>query len=109
MIKLTERAATEVKEIIGAQNLPAGTGLRVSVAGGGCSGFSYNLSFDAARNDGDEVTPVAGGVEVVCDKKSYVYLDGVEIDFTDGLNGRGFTFSNPNASTTCGCGTSFGV
>jgi len=109
MINLTERAKTEVKEIISSQNLPAGTGLRVAVAGGGCSGFSYNLSFDAARNDGDEVATLEGGVEVVCDKKSFVYLDQVEIDFADGLNGRGFTFSNPNASTTCGCGTSFGV
>lgn len=108
MIKLTDRATQEVKEIISSQNLPAGTALRVAVAGGGCSGFSYNLSFDAARNDGDEVIDL-GGVEVVCDKKSFVYLDGTEVDFQDGLNGRGFTFGNPNASTTCGCGTSFGV
>ncbi len=109
MIQLTDRAAQEVKEIISAQNLPSGTGLRVAVAGGGCSGFSYNLSFDAERKDGDEVLQLENGVEVVCDKKSFVYLDGTQIDFQDGLNGRGFTFTNPNASTTCGCGTSFGV
>ncbi len=108
MIQLTDRAAKEVAEIIEAQKLPEGTFLRVAVAGGGCSGFSYNLSFDHDLNDEDQ-TLEQDGVRVVCDKKSYVYLDGTQIDFQDGLNGRGFTFSNPNASTTCGCGTSFGV
>lgn len=108
MIILTDRAAKEVAEIIDAQKLPDGTFLRVAVAGGGCSGFSYNLSFDQNMNEGDQAVE-QDGVRVVCDKKSYVYLDGTQIDFQDGLNGRGFTFSNPNATTTCGCGTSFGV
>lgn len=108
MIQLTERAAKEVAELIAGQNLGEGAFLRVGVAGGGCSGFSYNLKFDNVPNDGDQVAE-QHGVKVVCDPKSYVYLDGSEIDFTDGLNGRGFVFRNPNASTTCGCGESFGV
>lgn len=108
MIELTERAAQEVKEIVDAQQLPQETFLRVAVAGGGCSGFSYNLTFDHDLRDEDQVADF-GGVKVVCDRKSFVYLDGTRIDFQDGLNGRGFTFTNPNASTTCGCGTSFGV
>lgn len=109
MIRLTERAAKEVKEIVEAQKLPEGTFLRVAVAGGGCSGFSYKLTFDQTVNEGDEVFEAPEGVRVVCDRKSFVYLDGTEIDFQDGLQGRGFTFRNPNAQTTCGCGTSFGV
>lgn len=108
MIKLTERAAAEVAELIAGQNLGQDAFLRVGVAGGGCSGFSYNLKFDTQKNESDQVME-CHGVKVVCDPKSYVYLDGTEIDFTDGLNGRGFVFRNPNASTTCGCGESFGV
>ncbi len=106
MIKLTERAAQEVQRLIEGQNMPDGTFLRVAVAGGGCSGFSYKLSFDSSRNEGDLVEET-DGVEVVCDPQSHKYLDGTEIHFQDGLNGRGFTFSNPNASGTCGCGESF--
>jgi iron-sulfur cluster assembly protein len=108
MIQLTDKARQEVREIIAAQNMPAGTFLRVGVAGGGCSGFTYNLRFDTQMNDGDQFED-QDGVRVVCDSKSFVYLEGSEVDFTDGLNGRGFVFRNPNASTTCGCGESFGV
>ena len=108
MIKLTERAQKEVRELIAGQNMPAGTFLRLGVAGGGCSGFTYNLRFDTQLNETDQ-SEVQGGVTVVCDPKSFVYLEGSEVDFTDGLNGRGFVFRNPNASTTCGCGESFGV
>jgi iron-sulfur cluster assembly protein len=108
MIQLTEKARQEVREIIAAQNMPEGTFLRVGVAGGGCSGFTYNLKFDTEMNEGDQLE-IQHGVKVVCDSKSFVYLEGSEVDFTDGLNGRGFVFRNPNASTTCGCGESFGV
>jgi len=108
MIQLTEKARSEVREIIAAQNMPEGTFLRVGVAGGGCSGFTYNLRFDTQMNEGDQIE-IQEGVRVVCDSKSFVYLEGSEVDFTDGLNGRGFVFRNPNASTTCGCGESFGV
>lgn len=108
MLKLTDKAAKEVRELISGQNMPAGTFLRVGVAGGGCSGFTYNMRFDTQQNEADLVHEV-DGVKVVIDPKSFVYVDGTEIDFTDGLNGRGFVFRNPNASTTCGCGESFGV
>lgn len=108
MIQLTEKAAKEVDALIKGQNMPDGTFLRVGVSGGGCSGFTYQLRFDDRQNEGDQSLELAG-VKVVCDPKSYVYLDGTTIDFTDGLNGRGFVFKNPNASTTCGCGESFGV
>ena len=108
MLQLTERAAKEVQKIVSEQGMPADTMLRVGVTGGGCSGFSYNLQFDTQTQDGDQVTEISG-VKVVVDSKSFLYLDGTQVDFQDGLNGRGFTFSNPNASSTCGCGTSFGV
>ena len=108
MIVVTERAANEVRALIEGQNMGEDAFLRVGVAGGGCSGFTYNLKFDTQMNEGDQVLE-QHGVKVVCDPKSYVYLDGSEVDFTDGLNGRGFVFKNPNAETTCGCGESFGV
>jgi len=108
MIQLTEKAQNEVRELISSQRMPEGTFLRLGVAGGGCSGFTYNLRFDTQRIETD-IAEVQGGVTVVCDPKSFVYLEGSEVDFTDGLNGRGFVFRNPNASTTCGCGESFGV
>ena len=108
MLQLTERAAKEVQKIVSEGAMPAETMLRVGVTGGGCSGFSYNLQFDTQKTDEDQVTEIHG-VKVVVDPKSFLYLDGTQVDFQDGLNGRGFTFSNPNASSTCGCGTSFGV
>ena len=106
MIQVTERAAEEVKRIIQEQSLPAQTFLRVGVTGGGCSGFSYNLQFDTEKKETDASAEI-GGITVVCDAKSFLYLDGTAIDFQDGLNGRGFTFKNPNATSTCGCGSSF--
>ena len=88
-----------------------GTGasfIRVGVEGGGCSGLSYKLEFDTSSKDGDKVFEDKG-IKIVCDKKSFLYLIGTELDFTDGLNGKGFEFHNPNASRTCGCGESFSV
>ena len=107
-INLTERAATEIKNIIKEQSLPeAETRLRVGVKGGGCSGFSYMLDLtEEPKSDMDEEMEVHG-VKIVVDMKSNLYLDGVEIDFKDEVMGRGFVFKNPNATSTCGCGSSF--
>ena len=108
MIGVTERAAKEVARIISEQKLPEGTALRVGVKGGGCSGFSYTLGFDDSVSEVDQISEVAG-VRVVCDPKSFLYLNGTEIDFEDNLMGRGFKFGNPNAAKSCGCGESFSV
>lgn len=108
MIGITERAVKEVRRIIKEQNLPDVTALRVGVKGGGCSGFSYTLGFDDMIGETDQVEEIEG-VKVVCDPKSFLYLNGTEIDFEDNLMGRGFKFGNPNAAKTCGCGESFTV
>jgi len=108
MISVTERALVEVKRIIEEQSLPDQTALRVGVKGGGCSGFSYTLGFDDKVNETDQIQETEG-VRVVCDPKSFLYLNGTQIDFEDNLMGRGFKFGNPNASKTCGCGESFTV
>ena len=106
-IVLTERAATEVKRIIEEQKLDEGTVLRVGVQGGGCSGFSYALGFDTNVDEAADSTSEQHGVQVVVDRKSSLYLDGTTVDFFDGLEKRGFTFDNPNAVKSCGCGSSF--
>ncbi len=108
MIELTERAVKEVRRIISEQNLPDQTALRVGVKGGGCSGFSYTLGFDDAVGDLDQ-TWEFDGIKIVCDPKSFLYLNGTQLDFEESLMGRGFKFGNPNASKTCGCGESFSV
>src|SRR3989440_6096034 len=107
-IMLTETAAKEIKDIIKQQGLPEEkTKLRVGVKGGGCSGFSYMLDLtEEPKSELDEEME-AHGVKIVIDNKSYLYLDGVEIDFKDEVMGRGFVFKNPNATSTCGCGSSF--
>jgi iron-sulfur cluster assembly protein len=113
-ITLTETAAREVKTIIDQQHESAKNNgdagkplyLRVGVRGGGCSGFGYVLDLTENKNDNDEQWNVHG-IDVICDPKSHLYLDGTTIDFKDELMGRGFVFSNPNATTTCGCGSSF--
>jgi len=105
-VELTERAAQEVKTIISQQNLPENTYLRVGVKGGGCSGFSYSLDLTDSIGENDEVFD-QHGVKVICDPKSYLYLSGVSVDFKDEVMGRGFVFNNPNATHTCGCGSSF--
>ena len=108
-VMLSERASQEVKRIIDEQKLPESTVLRLGVGGGGCSGFEYSLGFDTAVDEkGDHVADFHG-VKVAVDKKSYLYLDGTTVDFYDGLDKRGFVFNNPNATKTCGCGSSFGV
>ena len=134
---ITDTAAREINAIINQQGLdPAKIRLRVGVKGGGCSGFSYILDLTEVQKDTDEcweysyqpsadgntltrlesaaqgggvatMAPGAFTVRVVCDPKSYLYLDGTTIDFKDEIMGRGFVFNNPNATTTCGCGSSF--
>jgi iron-sulfur cluster assembly accessory protein len=106
-ITLTERAATEVQRIIGEQKLEDGTLLRVGVTGGGCSGFSYALGFDKEYDEKADSRSTQHGVDVIVDRKSALYLDGTTVDFYDGLEKRGFTFDNPNAVKSCGCGSSF--
>ena len=108
MIGITERAKQEVRRIINEQDLPQSTVLRVGVKGGGCSGFSYSLGFDDTVQEIDQIFD-SEGVKVVCDPKSFLYLNGTEVDFEESLMGRGFKFGNPNASKTCGCGESFSV
>ncbi len=108
MIGLTERAVKEVRRIITEQSLPEETVLRVGVKGGGCSGFSYSLGFDDTVNATDQITE-SNGFKIVCDPKSFLYLNNTEVDFEESLMGRGFKFGNPNASKTCGCGESFSV
>ena len=106
-ISLTERAAEEVKKIITEQSLGEEVSLRVGVQGGGCSGFQYSLGFDPKPATDADSKFDCHGVTVIVDKKSSLYLDGTTVDFFDGLEKRGFTFENPNATKSCGCGSSF--
>ena len=106
-VMLSERAAQEVKKIMEDQKMPNGQMLRIGVAGGGCSGFQYALGFDDKFDEKIDAKREYHGVTVVVDKKSDLYLDGTTVDFYDGLEKRGFTFDNPNAVKTCGCGSSF--
>ena len=108
MITVSEKAKEKVERLMHDAELDTTYRLRASVAGGGCSGLSYKLDFD------NEVKPMDQefedkGVKVVVDMKSFLYLAGTELNFSDGLNGKGFYFDNPNASRTCGCGESFSV
>jgi iron-sulfur cluster assembly protein len=107
-IILTERAAQEVFAIKEKNNIPATHLLRLGVKGGGCSGLSYVLAFDDVMKEKDMVLE-RHGVKILVDQKSMFYLSGTTLDFSDGLNGRGFVFNNPQAAKTCGCGSSFGV
>ncbi|HOL93618.1 MAG TPA: iron-sulfur cluster insertion protein ErpA [bacterium] len=106
MITLTEKAAAEVKRLIQAQELPEEVGLRVGVRGGGCSGLSYSLNFELEQSEKDRVFH-SNGIKLIVDTKSLLYLSGTTVDYTDGLNGSGFLFNNPNATQSCGCGSSF--
>jgi iron-sulfur cluster assembly protein len=107
-IMLTEKAAAQVAKVKSENNIPAEHGLRLGVKGGGCSGLSYVLGFDEKPSEKDKVFTVRG-VTVFVDPKSLFYLSGTVLDFSDGLNGKGFVFNNPQAAKTCGCGSSFGV
>lgn len=106
-VQLTERAAKQVKKIMAEEGLQENLYLRVAVDGGGCSGLSYKLGLDY-RTDEDKIFE-SFGVEVIVAPKHLMYLEGIEIDYPDGLDARGFTFDNPNAIESCGCGTSFAI
>ena len=106
-VTLTERAAGEVKRIIEEQKFEDEMVLRVGVTGGGCSGFSYALGFDKTYDDKADSKYDCHGVSLDVDRKSALYLDGTTVDFYEGLDKRGFTFENPNAVKSCGCGSSF--
>lgn len=107
MIQLTENAVKQIKRFREDENMPDG-GLRIAVVGGGCSGLSYKLEFQKEPSEKDKVFEQAG-VKIFIDPKSFLYVKGLTLDYSGGLNGTGFTFSNPNASKSCGCGTSFSV
>ena len=105
---LTESAKYQLEKLMTEGECTPNHFLRVSVKGGGCSGLSYDLSFDDKLQEGDNESEDQG-IKLVIDKKSLLYLFGTHLDFSDGLNGKGFQFINPNASRTCGCGESFSL
>ncbi|MBB3697852.1 iron-sulfur cluster assembly accessory protein [Flammeovirga yaeyamensis] len=108
MIEVSDAAAKRIIELREQENRGEDQNVRVSVKGGGCSGLMYDLAFDAEIKDTDDVFEDKG-VKIFVDKKSLLYLVGTTLDFSDGLNGKGFQFVNPNASRTCGCGESFSI
>lgn len=108
MITVSENAKQKAINLMREDNKPEGSFIRVGVEGGGCSGLSYKLEFDNLMKEGDQVFEDKG-IKIVVDKKSFLYLVGTELDYSGGLNGKGFVFNNPNASRTCGCGESFAV
>jgi iron-sulfur cluster assembly protein len=109
MIHVTDSAVQAIRDCIAAEKKHvADAYLRVAVKGGGCSGLTYHLSIDDAAVDSDVVIS-SGDVRIVVDRKSKLFLQGMTLDYTTGLNGKGFVFSNPNAKATCGCGESFAV
>jgi iron-sulfur cluster assembly protein len=108
MITVTPKAKEQIVKLRSTEGHSDLANVRVSVKGGGCSGLMYDLGFDQAINPSDEVFEDQG-IKVLVDKKSMLYLLGTILDFTDGLNGKGFQFINPNASRTCGCGESFSI
>lgn len=107
-ITLTPKAVAQVRRLMQDSGIPATHGLRLGVKGGGCSGLSYVLAFEETPSAKDTVMTVEG-LRVFVDPKSLFYLSGTVLDFSDGLNGKGFVFNNPQAAKTCGCGSSFGV
>ncbi len=107
-ITLTGKAIAQVKKLKAEHDIPEDHGLRLGVKGGGCSGLTYVLAFDEKPKENDTIMQVEG-ITVFVDPKSLLYLSGTVLDFSDGLNGKGFVFNNPQATRTCGCGNSFGV
>jgi iron-sulfur cluster assembly protein len=107
-IVITEKAATQIKKVMEENKIPCNFALRVGVKGGGCSGLTYVLGFDEHTHEGDTIID-SNNIKILVDGKSLFYLSGTKLDFTDGLNGKGFVFNNPNAEKECGCGDSFSV
>jgi len=108
MIKIKQKAVKKLKELKISEKYNSNYNLRVLVKGGGCSGLKYDLKFDDKISNNDKIFEDEG-LKIIVDKKSLFYLIGTELDFSEGLNGKGFEFKNPNASRTCGCGESFAV
>lgn len=108
MITVSDSAKSEVLRLKSEDSLPENAFIRVGVKGGGCSGLTYEMDFDTDLNEEDKVFEDKG-VKIVVDKKSFLYLVGTELEYSGGLNGKGFEFKNPNASRTCGCGESFSI
>ena len=108
MIQVTDKAKNKILELQSKEGHSDQATVRVSVKGGGCSGLMYDLSFDEIQGEKDQVFEDKG-VKILVDRKSMLYLVGTTLDFSDGLNGKGFQFINPNATRTCGCGESFAV
>ena len=109
IVIITEKAVGEMNRVVSEKKLPESTVLRIGVAGGGCSGFSYSLGFDDKCDEMNDVVSEQHGLRVAVDRKSAMFLEGTTIDFYDGIERRGFTFDNPNAKKSCGCGSSFSV
>lgn len=105
-INITDKAVLEIKKIMQENNIPENYGLRIGIKGGGCSGLTYTLGFDSESKPSDNIIEKEG-LNIFVDMKSFLYLTGTELDYTDGLSGKGFIFNNPNAKRTCGCGSSF--
>lgn len=103
MIKLTKKASDEIKRLLGGKQ----DHLRIQIIAAGCSGLSYKLGFETSEPTEHDKVFEQDGIKVVVDKKSLLFLSGTELNFSDGLNGTGFTFENPNATHSCGCGNSF--
>jgi iron-sulfur cluster assembly protein len=108
MVTVSDIAKEKILELREKEGKNDNHGIRVAVEGGGCSGLMYNLAFDAEQQPTDHIFEDKG-IKIFVDKKSLLYLMGTELDFSDGLNGKGFHFKNPNATRTCGCGESFSV
>ena len=108
MINLSETAAQRINQLRADEKAAADAALRVYVKRGGCSGFSYKMQFDSEVKESDQIFE-SHGQKVIVDGQSLLYLLGMTLDYEGGLNGKGFVFTNPNATKTCGCGTSFGV
>jgi iron-sulfur cluster assembly protein len=110
MITVSQKALEHIIELMMESGItPDSHHLRVGVKGGGCSGLSYVMDFDTTIESTDETVEIDGGLKVVIDRKSVLYLYGTELNYSDGLNGKGFQWENPNASRTCGCGESFSL
>jgi iron-sulfur cluster assembly protein len=108
MIKVSDTAKEQVERLKAEQKVAADAFIRVGVKGGGCSGLTYLLDFDNQVKEDDKIFEDKG-VRIAVDKKSFLYLVGTELDYAGGLNGKGFSFINPNANRTCGCGESFSI
>ena len=108
MVSVTETAKKKIFSLLEEEGMSQDAYVKVGVSSGGCSGLSYKLDFTKDKSEGDKLIE-DNGVKILIDKKSLLYLVGTVLDFSGGLNGKGFTFNNPNASRTCGCGESFAI